>query len=168
MAIVLIGFMGAGKSTISRLLAKNLAQPFIDLDDELEKTLAGSIPDFFAEHGEAAFRKLETATLKQALQAEQIIATGGGIVTSQENRQLLKKEHVIYLKTQPEKLVARIREDQKTIRPLAETKTDHELLALFLARQAWYEEVASIMIETDQRTPAEIAQKIQEEVSRWK
>ena len=168
MAIVLIGFMGAGKSTISRLLAKNLAQPFIDLDDELEKILAGSIPDFFAEHGEAAFRKLETTTLKQALQVEQIIATGGGIVTSQENRQLLKNEHVIYLKTQPEKLVARIRGDQKTIRPLAETKTDRELLALFLARQAWYEEVASIMIETDQRTPAEIAQKIQEEVSRWK
>lgn len=163
-AIVLIGFMGAGKSTISQLLAEKIQQPTIDLDQVLETKLGMTIPAFFDTYGEAAFRKRETEILAQALQSDQIIATGGGIVTSQPNRQLLEKEQVVYLKAAPEQLITRIRSDRQTIRPLAENKTDQELLALFLAREAWYEDLATLVVETDKWSLSEIVQMIQKEV----
>ena len=84
--ILLIGMMGCGKSTLGQMLAKRLGRAFIDLDGEIERREGRSIPDIFAAEGDAGFRKYETAALLDALCADNaVIATGGGIVTREEN-----------------------------------------------------------------------------------
>ena len=88
-SLVLIGFMGAGKTTISKKLAARLDQPVIDMDDYLVQQLGCSIEQYFATFGEAAFRDHETALLKTILQKKAVIATGGGVVLQKENQELL-------------------------------------------------------------------------------
>lgn len=163
-AIVLIGFMGAGKTTISRKLSMQLKKPLIDMDTKLVEEVGCSISQYFELHGEAAFRQKETKLLKNSLQEEAIIATGGGVILQEENQRLLTDHLVVYLKADPDLLIKRIRQDHKQARPLALDKDDTELKELFFSRKKHYETLADLTIETTGKSPAEVVSEIIKQV----
>ena len=157
MAKVLLGFMGAGKSTIARGLDLN----YLDMDSLIEKRLGMSIAEFFAEKGEAAFRQIESEVLAELLQRDQVVSTGGGVVISQRNRDLLKtNSDNIYLKADFETLYHRIAADKDNQRPLFLKNSKEELAAIFQERQAWYEEVASRVLDVSELSPEEIIEEL--------
>ena len=153
--------MGSGKSTIGKELADMLALPLIEMDSEIEKLAGKSISAIFKEEGEIAFRKLETCVLGSSLQRKGIIATGGGVVTRNENLSLLSKEkRGIYLKGDMRTLQKRIENDFVNKRPLAKDKVSLE--RLFESRKAAYEAIATITIIIDQKSIFEILEEIKE------
>ena len=157
MAKVLIGFMGSGKSTLAKLLDPN----FVDMDALLTEKIGMPIADFFATEGEPAFRTLESQLLEELLATDCLVATGGGVVTSPKNRALLAQNACnIYLKADFDSLYQRIAADQAHQRPLFLTKTKAELRALFEERIAWYEELATQVVEVADRSPEEIREDI--------
>lgn len=157
MAKVLLGFMGAGKSTIAR----GLDPDFVDMDALLEDRLGMPITRFFEEKGEAAFRQVESEILADLLKIDQVVSTGGGIVISPRNRALLKQNpDNIYLKADFETLYQRISADEDNQRPLFLKNSKEELLAIFNERQAWYEEVASKVIDVSKLSPEEIIEEL--------
>ena len=157
MAKVLLGFMGAGKSTISR----GLDPDFVDMDVMLEERLGMPIARFFAEKGEAAFRQIEEEVLADLLKTDQVISTGGGIVISPRNRDLLKENSDnIYLKADFETLYQRISADKDNQRPLFLNNSKEDLAAIFDERQAWYEEVASQIVDVSGLSPEEIIEEL--------
>lgn len=157
MAKVLLGFMGSGKSTIAR----GLDYDFVDMDAMLEERLGMPIARFFEEKGEAAFRQLEEEVLADFLKTDKVISTGGGIVISPRNRALLKQNpDNIYLKADFETLYQRISADKDNQRPLFLKNSKEELLAIFNERQAWYQEVASKVIDVSKLSPDEIIEEL--------
>ena len=157
MAKVLLGFMGSGKTTIARKLDSD----FVDMDALLEDRLGMPIARFFEEKGEAAFRQLEEEVLADLLKTDKVISTGGGIVISPRNRALLKQNSDnIYLKASFEILYQRISADKDNQRPLFLKNSKEELLAIFNERQAWYQEVASKVIDVSKLSPEEIIEEL--------
>ena len=157
MAKVLLGFMGAGKSTIAR----GLDPDFVDMDVMLEERLGMPIARFFAEKGEAAFRQIEEEVLADLLKTDQVISTGGGIVISPRNRTLLKQNpDNIYLKADFETLYQRISADKDNQRPLFLNNSKEDLAAIFDERQAWYEEVANKIVDVSSLSPEEIIEEL--------
>ena len=157
MAKILLGFMGAGKSTIAR----GLDPDFVDMDALLEDRLGMPIARFFEEKGEAAFRQLESEILADLLKTDQVVSTGGGVVISPRNRALLKQNlDNIYLKADFETLYQRISADEDNQRPLFLKNSKEDLAAIFKERQAWYEEVASKVIDVSKLSPEEIIEEL--------
>ena len=157
MAKVLLGFMGSGKTTIARKLDSD----FVDMDALLEDRLGMPIARFFEEKGEAAFRQLEEEVLADLLKTDKVISTGGGIVISPRNRALLKQNpDNIYLKADFETLYQRISADEDNQRPLFLKNSKEDLAAIFKERQAWYEEVASKVIDVSKLSPEEIIEEL--------
>ena len=157
MAKVLLGFMGAGKSTIARGLDPN----YLDMDALIEERLGMSIAEFFSEMGEEVFRQVESEVLAELLQRDQVVSTGGGVVVSQKNRDLLKtNSDNIYLKADFEILYHRIAADKDNQRPLFLNNSKEELAAIFQERQAWYEEVASRVLDVTELSPEEIIEEL--------
>lgn len=157
MAKVLLGFMGAGKSTIAR----GLDPDFVDMDALLEDRLGMSIALFFEEKGEAAFRQVESEILADLLKIDQVVSTGGGVVISPRNRALLKQNpDNIYLKADFETLYQRISADKDNQRPLFLNNSKEDLATIFNQRQAWYEEVASQIVDVSRLSPEEIIEEL--------
>ena len=157
MAKVLLGVMGDGKSTIAR----GLDPDYLDMDALIEKHLGMSIADFFATKGEEAFRQIESEILADLLQTDQVVSTGGGVVISQQNRDLLKTNtDNIYLKADFETLYHRIAADKDNQRPLFLNNSKEELAAIFQERQTWYEEVASRVLDVTKLSPEEIIEEL--------
>ena len=157
MAKVLLGFMGSGKTTIARKLDSD----FVDMDALLEGRMGMPIARFFEEKGEAAFRQLEEEILADLLKTDKVISTGGGIVISPRNRALLKQNpDNIYLKADFETLYQRISADEDSQRPLFLKNSKEDLAVIFKERQAWYEEVASQIVDVSSLNPDEIIEEL--------
>ena len=155
---VLLGFMGAGKTTIGRLLDP----AFVDMDALLVQRLEMPISDYFARFGEEGFRQQESLLLQDLLEQEtSVIATGGGIVLRPENRQLLKKNPCnIYLQIDFDRLYQRLATDPVNKRPLFLDKSQEEFQVLFEQRLPLYEEVATHVLDVADKTPEEIVEMI--------
>lgn len=146
--------MGAGKSTIGRLLAKELRLPFKDSDKEIELRTGANIPWIFDKEGEPGFRDREQAMIAELCDSDGIVlATGGGAVMRPENRQALHAGgRVVYLHASVEQQVGRTARDRN--RPLLRTGNPAQVLNDLLAiRDPLYREIADIVIETDERPP---------------
>lgn len=151
--IYLVGLMGAGKTTVGRMLAKQTGKAFYDSDQEIKIRTGVSISHIFEVEGESGFRIRESAVLEDLTRLKNIVlATGGGAILSKENRKLLK-EHgtVVYLRASIGDLWARTRHDKN--RPLLQTEDPHARLAeLFAARDPLYREVADIVVDTSKQS----------------
>ncbi|KTT83484.1 shikimate kinase [Mammaliicoccus sciuri] len=141
MSIVLIGFMGVGKTTIGNLLSEHYDKSIVDIDTYIVETTQLPIPQIFEKYGEKHFRDLEYEALKKWIDQDVIISTGGGIVESELCKELLKQnDNTFWLKCDVEILFNRINHDNN--RPNANGKSLNELKALYSKRELSYNEIA--------------------------
>ena len=164
--IYLTGFMGAGKSTLGPILAARLGRTFQDTDDLVERDQGISLPQIFRERGESHFRTLEFKVLRQfSSLSNDVIALGGGTLLSPECRELIFSHGtLIYLRAQIPTLIQRILFDSK-VRPLVNAHSTQNLEDLFRTREPYYE-LAHLKVETDSRSPIEIADWVAQEIMR--
>lgn len=148
-SISLIGMPGGGKTTAGRHLAKRLRVPFVDTDSVIETRVGESVRSYFEREGEAAFRDVEEATVRELLQGSRgVVATGGGVVLREGNRRELRTHStVIYLRSTPEELFRRLRHD--TRRPLLQVRNPlARLRELYVQRDPLYRSTAHFVIDT--------------------
>ena len=164
--IVLLGFMGAGKTTVARELNRIAGLALIDTDAEIVREDGRAIADIFAQDGEEAFRRMETQTMKKIAKAKGtgvVVSVGGGLPCREENRRLMKEAgHCFYLKAPADELCARLQKDKS--RPVLEGKSGDDLkqhiLRLMAAREASYMAAADTVLDTWGLTPAQTARQI--------
>ncbi len=164
--IILLGMMGAGKSSIGKKLKEVLTNfTFIDVDDYIENKADMKISDIFAKYSEKYFRDLETETIKELCQNDnQIISLGGGSFEREENRNILAKTgKTIYLRAMAQTLFDRIKSE--THRPLLKQGFGVEKVEEILSKRAINYEKASIIIDTDGKTPYNIIDEIQKRIA---
>ena len=164
--IILIGPMGSGKTSTGRMLAKEMGYVFLDTDEEVTKRTGVSIAYIFDVEGEEGFRKREYLALKECLNDNnKVLSTGGGIVLSKENRDLLQvRGTVVYLQTSIRFQVKRTASTNN--RPLLQNKDPEETLEkLMLTRAPLYEEIADITIMTDNKSLQEMSKEIQRAIN---
>ncbi len=151
--VILIGFMGAGKTTVGRRLSYRLRKTFLDVDSYIEKKEGRTIKDIFKEEGETYFRELETQALieMQSDSASHVISTGGGLPIKEENQKILKRMGtVIYLRTKPETVFQRIKHD--TNRPLLQVSDPKgKINEMLNRRDPIYLAVADVVIDVDHK-----------------
>ena len=165
--IILVGPMGAGKTTIGRQLAKKLSKEFYDSDHEIEKHTGADISLIFELEGEEGFRKRESQLLKEIVSNKNIVlSTGGGAVLNPENRKLLSDNGIIiYLKSTAEKLYRRIADDKR--RPLIQTDDRlNKIKKILEEREPLYQSLANEIIETQELSIKQITQKILDLISK--
>jgi shikimate kinase len=163
--IFFIGLMGAGKTTIGRMLAKQMGKTFYDSDHEIERRTGVRIPLIFELEGEAGFRKRETAMIEELCQLNNIVmATGGGAVLNEENRLYLKQHgHIIYLRANVHDLWIRTRNDKT--RPLLQGgDIKQKLEKLYSERDPIYTELATCIVDTGSQSANEITHFIEQKL----
>lgn len=163
--IFLIGYRGTGKSIVAQLLALQLGWEWVDADVEVELCAGKSIAEIFAEDGEEAFRDLEESVVKQLCERQtQVIALGGGAVLREETRQRIREAgHVIWLTATPATIAARLAADPTTAtrRPNLTLQGGlPEIEQVLCERSPIYQSCADYTVDTENRTPHEIAEKI--------
>ncbi|MDO8964720.1 MAG: shikimate kinase [Coriobacteriia bacterium] len=160
-SVFLIGFMGAGKTTVGRMVAERLGLPFIDLDELVERREESTVAAIFEGLGEHGFRAAERAALLAvAAGPEAVVACGGGVVTDTDSRTLLSRSGaVVYLRVSPDEALARIGTESAG-RPLLRAADPAAVAALLGAREALYVAAADFGVETVGRTPAEITDDV--------
>ncbi len=159
--IYLVGPMGAGKSTIGRVLAAELHLSFRDSDKVIEDRTGADIPWIFDMEGEEGFRDRESAVLDELSKGQDVvIATGGGIILRTQNREMMRSSgYVCYLTASIEQLVERTARDKK--RPLLQVENPRQnIIDLVALRDPLYREAADFVINTDRRSPKLVAQEI--------
>lgn len=157
---VLVGFMGAGKSSVGKLLAERLAAEFVDVDERIEKAGGKRIGEIFALFGEETFRELERSAVREAVSVPgRVVAAGGGAFVDEANRRALKAyAPVVFLDVSVESVLERLSGDRS--RPLfSGGKDPGKLRELMEMRRPAYEE-ADFTVSTDRRSVAEIADRI--------
>jgi shikimate kinase len=173
--IALIGLSGAGKSEVAVRVAKRLGFEAVDLDERVERAAGSSVASLIDSRGEAAFRALENVALRDALGAPEsgsgpdargsVLALGAGILTSEENRTLLRERaFVAWLQVGPETAARRIGEAGAEARPLVRESPERRLRELLAARGDAYRAAAHSVIDTEGRTPAQVADAV---VTAW-
>lgn len=165
MNIVLIGYRGAGKSTVARQLALRLGWPWVDADVEIELKAGKSIAAIFADGGEEAFRELESQVLEALLGREGlIVAAGGGAVLRPANRRLLhQRGRVVWLRAEPATLLERVSADATTAERRPQLTTvggPSEVENLLARRTPLYRECAELALDTERKDPVQIADEI--------
>ncbi len=158
--IVLTGFMGAGKTTIGKVLAKSLGRNLVDIDSEIEKDSGMKITEIFASMGEAKFRDMETEmAAKLSTLSNLVISTGGGIVLREKNIELLRGNGIVVnLLAAPEIIYARLTGAKD--RPLLDVEDPLARIKELLAFRRPFYQNADIVIDTDEKTPIIIAEEI--------
>ena len=159
--IILIGFMGVGKTSLGKLLASKLGRPFIDLDEKIEHDANMTIPEIFEKHGEKYFRELEKKAVREVSERKNlVIATGGGTVKDAENVRLLKNSGVIIcLTTEPEEIFRRT--ERRGERPVLDGSEDRlaTIKKLLAEREIFYSQ-ADYTIDTTDWSPLQIMNDI--------
>jgi len=163
--IVLIGFMGTGKTSSGRLIALKMKRKFVDTDELIEAEAGLSIKEIFKKRGEKYFRKLEKNIIRRVSNKRTIvISTGGGAVKNILNMKRLKKNGFVIALVSNEKSILKRVESQKDKRPLLKTGSRSESLknlkALLSVRLPLYEAVADLVLDTSSLTPGQTAKKI--------
>ena len=162
MVAVLVGFMGAGKTTVGHILAERLGQPFVDSDVLIEQRLGRKISEIFATEGETYFRELEHATVADLVRGQEaVIALGGGAVEDPRTRALLRNARVIYLRVDYDEAMSRVHGD--AYRPMLHRP---DLDQLYKRRLPVYEDLSALTIDTAGRRPDAIAREVLAELSR--
>ncbi len=160
--VILVGYMGAGKTTVGIRLSYKLKKSMIDIDQKIEKDAGRTIKEIFADDGEDFFRNLETNTIRKVASSRgsYIISTGGGLPMREENRQILKEMGlVIYLRVQPETVYRRISHD--TERPLLQVEDPlAKIKEMLMLRDPVYESTADYIVDVDNRSFSEIVEEI--------
>jgi shikimate kinase len=165
--VALVGLPGSGKSTVGRQLARRLELPFTDTDHVIEQRIGCSIREFFEREGEPAFRDLEQITIEELVRSTKgVLATGGGSVLRQANRELLHGgSKVIYLRSTPEEVFRRVRRDSG--RPLLNVADPMgRLRALHAERDPLYRETAHFVVETGRPSVARLVTMILAQLAR--
>ncbi len=167
MILFLVGYMGCGKSTIGRTVAKRLGVEFVDMDRRIEERAAMSVAEVFASRGEAAFRQMERAMLEELTggEGDRIVATGGGVPVHGDNMEVMNRAGLtVYFKMAPRGLVQRLKPGQER-RPLLRGMDERELLRFVehnLAQRAPFYERARMTIDCNGVSDEYIARHIEE------
>ncbi|MEW2295238.1 shikimate kinase [Streptomyces sp. NPDC006743] len=158
-AVVLVGPMGVGKSTVGQLLADRLGVAYRDTDDDIVTEQGRTIAEIFVDDGESAFRALEKQAVRRAVaEHEGVLALGGGAVLDADTRALLAGLPVVYLSMDVEEAVRRT--GLNVARPLLAVNPRKQWRELMQARRHLYEEVATAVVATDGRTPEEVTRSV--------
>ena len=158
--IFLTGFMGAGKTTVGRILANKIGYRYCDADRVIETRIGKTVPEIFSAYGEEYFRDLEAETLGALVRkTKQVIATGGGAVVREENRESMKRGGVtVYLKAPVSVIWERVRHSKT--RPLLNVDEPLQSASELLRMRAPFYETADITVDTENLTPEEAASEI--------
>jgi shikimate kinase len=159
--LILVGMMGAGKTTVGRLLADRLGWRSLDSDAQIMEDTGHTVPELFAERGEAAFRAEEERVLAEALSGDQpvVVSAAGGVVLSAANRALLARSGtVVWLRADPGVLAGRVGDGAG--RPLLDDDPASSLAALYEVRRPLYDSVAALTVDVDALTPDEVVDRI--------
>ena len=163
--IVLVGVPGAGKTTVGKLLAKNLGIDFFDSDQVIESRAGKSVSDIFTQDGEPAFRKLEHDVIVELLDSNNVVlALGGGSLGNDETRAKVKDATTVWLVAGLAQAVDRVGMNRN--RPLLLGNVRGQLADLMAAREPFYKEVAAIAVDTSKLIPSEVVAEIVSELKK--
>jgi shikimate kinase len=157
--IAIVGYMGSGKGTVGRMLARSLGWDFVDLDREISRSAGRTIPEIFERFGEERFREMEHEALVGALEGlpGRVVACGGGIVERPENRERLSRVPTVFLREDLGVLFARTRDARRPLRGVDREEFERR----YERRLPFYEQVADLEVEVRGRPPRAVAKEIE-------